>query len=72
MIYLGYLVDIFNCVDSGRSLSAMTIESYLSKRYLGVYISEGLPMIISQVWGDFQSYSQGAPTYIVRVVSVHA
>ena len=49
LIYLGYLVDIFNCVDSGRSLSAMTIQSYLSKRYLGVYISEGLPMIISQV-----------------------
>ena len=51
-LYLSYLADIFSFVNS---LSAKTIQSYLSKRYLGVYIPEVSPMFIFQALSDFQS-----------------
>ena len=53
MLYLSYLADIFRCVNSGSSLSAKSIQSYLSKRYLGVYIPEVSPIVIVQTLADF-------------------
>ena len=54
-LYLSYLADIFGCINSGTSLSAKTIQSYLSKRYLRVYIPGVSPMFIFQALADFQS-----------------
>ena len=37
LFILVILVYTFRCINSGSSLSAKTIQFYLSKRYLGVY-----------------------------------
>ena len=46
LICLSSLVYTFRCVNSRSSLSAKTIQSYLSKRYLGVYIPDVSSMVI--------------------------
>ena len=56
VICLSYFVYIFRCVNSGSSLSAKTIQSYLSKRYFfRVYMPVGSPKFMFQVSVVFQS-----------------